>query len=152
LIEIVRAIRTARQEAGVEPGRWIAAKIAAGPFAGEFEGARQELATLARVADDQLSIVATDDGAKRQALTVVAGEVVATLPLAGLVDLDVERARLGKELATVEADRDRAQAQLANEAFTARAPAHVVEAQRRRLAQTVEQFDLLRRRLDELGG
>ena len=33
LIEIVRAIRNARTEAGVEPGRWIAAEIFAGPHA-----------------------------------------------------------------------------------------------------------------------
>ena len=54
LIEIVRAIRNARTEAGVEPGRWIAAEIFPGPHSAAFETARRELGTLARIADDEL--------------------------------------------------------------------------------------------------
>jgi valyl-tRNA synthetase len=151
LIEIVRAIRTARQEANVEPARWIAAHVHAGARAVAFEGARRELGALARIADDQLAISAEEPGESAKSVTAVAGDVVALLPLAGLVDLQAERERLGKELAATEADRDRAQAQLSNEAFTSRAPEHVVEAQRKRLAQAIEQVELLRRRLADLG-
>ena len=56
------------------------------------------------------------------ALTAVAGNVVAMLPLAGMVDLDAERDRLRKEIAAAVAERDRARAQLGNEAFVSRAP------------------------------
>ena len=76
--------------------------------------------------------------------------VVAMLPLAGMVDLDAERDRLRKEIAAAVAERDRAQSQLGNEAFISRAPEHVVETQRRRLATAEEQISLLERRLTEL--
>ncbi|MBA3450704.1 MAG: class I tRNA ligase family protein, partial [Chloroflexia bacterium] len=151
LIETVRAIRNARTEANVEPGRWIAAEVFAGQLAPAFEAARRELSALARIADDELAI---HDGAPRggqSALTAVAGNVVAMLPLAGMVDLDAERDRLRKDITALAAERDRARSQLSNEAFVARAPAQVVNVQRQRLATTEEQIAMLERRLAELG-
>jgi valyl-tRNA synthetase len=150
LIEIVRAIRNARTEAGVEPGRWIAAEIFPGPHHAAFETARRELGTLARVADDELVMLSGTPQGSQGALTAVAGNVVAILPLAGMVDLDAERDRLRKEIAAAEAERDRAQAQLGNEAFVSRAPEQVVAVQRQRLATAEEQISLLQRRLAEL--
>ncbi len=152
LIETVRAIRNARTEANVEPGRWIAAEVFAGPLAAAFEASRRELSALARIADNELLI---RDGAPhggQGTLTAVAGNVVAMLPLTGMVDLDAERDRLRKEIATVAAERDRAQAQLSNEAFVARAPAQVVDVQRQRLATAGDQIAVLERRLAELDG
>ena len=150
LIDTVRAIRNARTEAGVEPGRWIAAEVFAGSLAPAFELSRQELSALSRIADDQLTIRESAPEGGQGALTAVAGNIVAMLPLEGMVDRNAERDRLRKELATVEAERDRAQAQLGNEAFTSRAPAQVVEVQRQRLATAEDQIALLQTRLAEL--
>ena len=150
LIDTVRAIRNARTEAGVEPGRWIAAEVFAGPHTAAFDAARRELGTLARITDDELFILDGPPKGARGALTAVAGTVVAMLPLAGMVDLDAERDRLRKEIAAAVTERDRARAQLGNEAFISRAPEHVVEVQRRRLATAEEQIALLERRLAEL--
>jgi valyl-tRNA synthetase len=83
---------------------------------------------------------------------VVASDVVAVLPLAGLVDLDVERARLKKELEGAEAEVGRHSAQLANEGFVARAPVKVVAGVREKLGLAQEKVEVLRRRLVELGG
>ena len=152
LIESVRAIRNARTEAGVEPGRWIAAEVYPGPYGSAFATARRELGTLARIADAELIIRDGPPSGGVGALTAVAGEVVAMLPLAGMVDLAAERERLNKEIATAEAERGRAQAQLGTEGFLTRAPEHVVEVQRRRLATADEQIALLQRRLAELDG
>ena len=150
LIETVRAIRNARTEAGVEPGRWIAADVYAGPYAPAFVSARRELASLARIADGEFAIRGDAPSGARGALTAVAGEVVAMLPLSGMIDLDAERERLGKEIATAENERDRAQAQLSNAGFMARAPEQVIGVQRKRLATAEEQIALLERRLAEL--
>jgi valyl-tRNA synthetase len=150
LIETVRAIRNAKTEANVEPGRWIAAEVFAGFHAAAFEDSRRELGSLARIADDELVILDTAPVGGQGALTAVAGSVVAMLPLAGMVDLDAERDRLRKEIVAAEAERDRAHAQLGNEAFVSRAPEKVVEVQRQRLATAEEQIALLERRLAEL--
>jgi valyl-tRNA synthetase len=50
------------------------------------------------------------------------------------IDIAAELARLNKEIARHEAEIGKAQAQLANEKFVARAPAAVVEEMRQRVA------------------
>ena len=119
-------------------------------FTSAFESARRELSALARIADADLVIRETAPAGGQGALTAVASNVVALLPLAGMIDRDAERERLTKEIAAAESERDRARAQLGNEAFIARAPQQVVEVQRRRLATAEEQIAVLERRLAAL--
>ncbi|HEV2107997.1 MAG TPA: valine--tRNA ligase [Thermomicrobiales bacterium] len=151
LIDLVRSIRNARAEAGVEPGRWIAADVYGGRFATAFRESAGELAFLARVGKDQLRFVEVRPEAGGDELLVVAGEAVAALPLTGIVDLVAERERLTKEIAEAQAEQDRALAQLDNKAFVSRAPQAVVEVQRRRLATSREQVVILQERLQALG-
>src|SRR5699024_10986316 len=54
LMELVRAIRNVRTEAGVEPARWIAADIYAGSLTPAFESAQREIAFLARIGEGKL--------------------------------------------------------------------------------------------------
>jgi valyl-tRNA synthetase len=151
LIELVRGIRNARAESGVEPGRWIEARVFAGSRAAALGDLRRELSALARVSAETLDISAEEPHPVPQALTVVAGDVSCALPLAGMIDLDAERERLRREIAEAEAERGRATAQLSNESFVARAPEKVVEVQRKRLATAEEQIGILTQRLAELG-
>jgi valyl-tRNA synthetase len=61
------------------------------------------------------------------------GEVY--LPLEGLIDVAAEKARLEKELVKITTEIERIEQKLANPAFTQKAPSHVLEEQRRRLAE-----------------
>ncbi|HWV25575.1 MAG TPA: valine--tRNA ligase [Thermomicrobiales bacterium] len=151
LMELVRAIRNVRTEAGVEPARWIAADIYAGALSSQFAAANREIAFLARIADDQLAFHEGRAPKDAQARTAIAGDVVASLPLAGMVDLGAERERLEKELEEVLAEMDRAGKQLSNESFVSRAPEKVVQVQRDRLARATEQAGTIRQRLEALG-
>ncbi len=60
---------------------------------------------------------------------VIRGEVAA-LPLAGVIDLAAERARLAKEMAKVDADIARADAKLGNPNFVSRAPEEIIEEEK----------------------
>ena len=148
LIDIVRAVRTARAEAGVEPARWIAASIAAGPHAEALATQREVLSRLARIADDQLTIAPAVD-ADAQATALVVAD--ATVYLTGMVDVAAERVRLAKELEEATGHVERTRAQLTNENFVARAKPEVVQGARDRLAAAEERVDRLRARLDVLG-
>ncbi|MGH2534069.1 MAG: valine--tRNA ligase [Thermomicrobiales bacterium] len=152
LMELVRNIRNGRAESNVEAGRWIAADVYAGERSQTFEAARRELGLLARIADEQLTFFSGEPAAGDQSVIVVADDVVASLPLAGMIDLVAERERLQREIEAAVLEQGRASMQMANESFVRRAPAHVVETQRKRLAVADEQVAILRRRLAELSG
>ena len=60
------------------------------------------------------------------------------LPLDGLIDVDAERARLGKQLAKIEKEIEKASGKLSNPKFTERAPEDVLQEARDRLADWQE--------------
>jgi valyl-tRNA synthetase len=150
VMEAIRAIRNARAEYNVEPARRIVAQIAAGEKTDLFSSQRDVMVELARLDPNSLRISRSLLDEPEQALTLVVGGVEIYLPLAGMVDLDAERARLAKELAHIEDGVARSQKLLSNEGFVAKAPAEVVQNEEVKLASLQEQAEKLRGRLSAL--
>jgi len=149
LMELIRSVRNVRAEYNVEPGRRIPALFAAGPWAGLLRQQRAILASLAKL-DPEGLVIEAEMEPPDQAATVVVGDVVGYLPLAGLVDLEAERARLSKELADVEARIARSEGLLAGE-FARKAPPHIVQRERDKLADLEATRRQLQERLERLG-
>ena len=149
--EIITGIRNVRNEYRVEPARFVAATIVAGERAGPIAAQRALIARLARVADDRLAIVERIDQKPHEAATLVVGPVEVFLPLAGLVDLEAERARLHKELAAVEAELARREARLGSPGFVEKAPPAVVQREREGLDAAMARAAKLRERIAQLG-
>ncbi|MDE0139863.1 MAG: valine--tRNA ligase [Caldilineaceae bacterium] len=131
--EIVRAIRNARAEYNVEPGRRIAAV-----FAGSGHSLAQDnlelFTTLARLDESQVTVEASANGADSgPAVQLSAGGITTYLPLAGMVDLENERKRLQKELDNVDNQINRTTGLLSNENFVGKAPEQVVQRERDKL-------------------
>ncbi|HEC22504.1 MAG TPA: valine--tRNA ligase [Chloroflexi bacterium] len=133
LMNLIRGIRNVRAEYQVPPARRIAARISAGEWAGVLEQQREMIARLANVAPEQLEIVPALEEAPSQAAVVTIGNITAFLPLAGMVDIEAERARLLRELGEVEEQIARSEQLLAKEAFVNRAPPEVVQRERDKL-------------------
>ncbi len=134
LMDAVRAIRNARAEYNVEAGKPIEAHIAAGAFYATFASQRDILVRLARLDPERLELAPSLARRPDKALALVFPGVEVYLPLAGMVDVDKERARLAKELERVTADIARSEKLLANEGFIRKAPEDVVEEEREKLA------------------
>ncbi|MFO8101022.1 MAG: valine--tRNA ligase [Dehalococcoidia bacterium] len=151
LIEIVRSIRNARAEAKVEPARFIEALITVEDSQFPVENHTAAITTLARVRP--LSIVGkrTEQDHDEQAKVLVLRDVKVILPLAGMVDLDKEKARLMKEIESSQDYISRLEAKLQNEQFTSKAPAQVVEKERVNLAEAEAKLERLQNQLQELG-
>jgi len=148
MMELIRGIRNRRAEYDVTPGKRIPAAIAAGDGAAWLDEQRAVLCSLAKLAPDRLTIQPTIQP-PNQAATIVVGDVVCYLPLAGLVDLAAERERLSKELSGVEARIARSEGLLAGE-FVRKAPEHVVRRERDKLADLQTERAKLKERLAAL--
>ncbi len=148
--DIVRGIRNTRNESGVEAARWIEAIIVGGERTARLQAQHAIISRLARVAADKLEIVEQIAHTPEQAAALVVGTVEVYLPLAGMVDVAEERARLQKELERAEADVERRKGKLANESFVSRAPAAVVGKERDALAASEAAAVKLRERLAAL--
>ncbi|MEJ2149327.1 MAG: valine--tRNA ligase [Chloroflexota bacterium] len=151
LMELIRGIRNARAEYDVPPSRRIAAHIEAGEAFDLLDAQRELFTRLANVDAEQLTVDAALDDPPEQAAVVAIGGITAYLPLAGLVDIEAEQARLQKELDEVVGLIARSEALLANDGFTANAPEEVVSRERDKLARLQATRDSLQERLEALG-
>jgi valyl-tRNA synthetase len=149
IMDLVRAIRNARAEYEVKPSMLIATSIAAGSRETMVRAQSEILCALARL-DPARLIIADSLDAPAKALTLVIGSLTAYLPLAELVDLDAERAKLNNELADTETQIVRSQS-LLDSPFAQRAPANVVQREHGKLGELVTRAERLRERLAELG-
>jgi valyl-tRNA synthetase len=150
IMEAVRAVRNARAEYDVQPGRRVTAVIAAGPHYDTFDRQREVLIRLARLDPEALEIRSALLHKPEKAVALVLGNVELYLPLAGMVDLDAERERLNGELEEVGVQIAASEKLLANQGFVTKAPAHIVGRERDKLADLQEQAAKLRERLESL--
>ncbi|NJM07480.1 valine--tRNA ligase, partial [Candidatus Gracilibacteria bacterium] len=148
--ELIVAVRNLRTEYKVEPSKLVAATVVAGARATALREQSALIARLARVDATQLAIEEALANKPEKAATIVIGNIEAYLPLAGLIDLDAERARLQKELESAEADVARREARLANSGFVDRAPTNVVQRERDGLADAQATLARLRERIADL--
>ena len=149
--DIVRAIRNARSEYNVPPGRRVGALISAGDHLALIREQLPVIASLASLDVQHVELAGTLAIPAKSA-QMVAGGVLIALPLADLVDLDAEIARLRKELANAEKMAGGAAARLANPGFVNSAPAHVIEGARQQLAEWESKKAQIRERLAAFGG
>ena len=148
VMALVHSIRNLRAEYEVTPGRRIPALVAAGEAVPFLTEQAPVLCALAKLDPDQLRIAPVVDPPS-SAATVVVGDVVGYLPLAGLIDLGAERARLVKEMAEVEGRIARSEGLLAGD-FARKAPPDVVQREREKLAELQATREQLRTRLARL--
>jgi valyl-tRNA synthetase len=131
LVDLISEVRSVRSEMNV-PG---AAQI---PLV--LVGASEEVRGWAATYDEtirrlaRLASVGFADSAPAGAVQVVVRGGVVALPIADVIDLGAERARLTKEIARLGGDIDKIDKKLGNADFLARAPEEVVEEQRERRA------------------
>jgi len=151
IMEVVRAVRNIRAEKAVPPQRQIRAVVHADDQRGQVLKENAEMISfLARLAS--LTVEEETSAPPEKALAAVAGGVEIFLPLADLVDIEEELARLRQEQAETEAQLEKVRQRLANKSFLEKAPEKVVAGARQQLAALEEKREKLAARLAELEG
>jgi valyl-tRNA synthetase len=87
------------------------------------------------------SAIASEDAAQKGAIQIVLEEANIILPIADVIDIELERTRLKKEIDKVSQSIDKINKMLSNPGFLAKAPEEVVEEQKEtaRAAETAKQ-------------
>jgi len=135
VMDAIRAVRARRAEMNVPPSKKAHLTIATQEQAA-FTAGIPFLKRLAYASEVTIGGVASA-GSSEEAVQSGTVEVITHaarlfIPLAELVDLDKERARVEKERKKNQAELEKLEAKLQNPGFLNKAPAHVVEAERER--------------------
>jgi valyl-tRNA synthetase len=148
LIKAISAIRSARTELNVPPSALLNcivnnADAETAARLGRHQFALQKMARLESIASGHAN--------SQGALQVVVDEATFVMPLADIIDLSAERARLEKALDKASKEATALQGRLGNPAFAEKAKPEAVDQARADLAERELQIDKLERALKALG-
>ena len=128
IIALIKAIRARRTEMGVAPSRRAKLYIVT-KSTETFADAAPFFQKLAGASEVELA----DSYADSTAVQIITDSAAAYIPLADMIDFEAERKRLTTELEKNANEIKRFEAKLANEGFTSKAPAAVIEGERQTL-------------------
>jgi valyl-tRNA synthetase len=149
LVEIIRAVRNIRAEVNTPLSKKINMflKTKDANITSALENNRGYLVRFCN--PDELHI-GTDLATPDKAMTAVVTGVEIILPLAGLINIDEEIARLGKELEKLNSEVERVQKKLGNQGFVAKAPEKVIAEERAKEQDYLEKRAAVQARIEEL--
>ena len=148
VMDAIKAVRARRSEMNVPPSR-KSHLIIVTEKAKAFTDGEKFICKLAYAsgAEVRAELPESTDGM----VSVITDNARMFMPMAELVDLEKERARMEKELANAKKQLDGQNAKLANENFVSRAPEKVVNAEREKKAKLEALIENLEESLKNLG-
>ena len=144
----IKAVRARRSEMNVPPSRKAHLIIATDKKAA-FEAGNSYICKLAYASE--VSVVDAPPAGSEGMVSVVTDNARMFMPMAELVDLEKEKARIEKELANAEKQLASQNAKLANQNFVTRAPEQVVNVEREKKAKLEALIENLKASLENLG-
>lgn len=147
IMETIKAIRNMRAEVNAAPSNKTEVIL---HFADEslrdvVAKNANYLETLASAS--KVTLLASDATKPENAMTAVVNGIEIYLPLAGLIDVAKETARLNKELKTLDKEVARLDKKLGNQGFLAKAPADIVAKEREKLKGYEEKREAVKQRI-----
>jgi len=148
VMDAIKAVRARRSEMNVPPSR-KSHLIIVTEKAKAFTDGEKFICKLAYASGVEVraELPESTDGM----VSVITDNARMFMPMAELVDLEKERARMEKELANAKKQLDGQNAKLANENFVSRAPEKVVNAEREKKAKLEALIENLEESLKNLG-
>ncbi|WP_417668913.1 valine--tRNA ligase [Roseibium sp.] len=151
LVDLISEIRSVRAEMNIPAGAKVELVVV---------GANDE--TKARIATHESAIqrlaraetIEIADAAPSGAAQIIVGEATFCIPLAGVIDLGAEKARLTKDAGKLEGEITKIEKKLGNPKFVEKAPQEVVDGEKEKVAEAKAKLDKIQvalGRLAEIG-
>ena len=151
LMDLIRQVRNIRAEVNVPLSKKI--EIFIRPANSEImEQLVSGRSYIERFCNPEKLVIDDTIQAPEKAMSSVVSGAEIYLPLAGLIDIDQELARLEKELANLQSEVERVQKKLANEKFVSKAPEQVVAEEKAKEKDYMDKRDKVYARINELKG
>jgi valyl-tRNA synthetase len=144
VMAFILGIRQIRGEMDISPGKALPVLLESADER-DRELAERHALLLARVGRIESVDALADEAEAPPSASALLGNMRLLVPMAGLIDVAAESARLGKQRDKVTAELTRATAKLANENFVNNAPEAVVTQEKARVTEFESQIE----RLDE---
>lgn len=149
LMDIIRAVRNIRSETNIVPSKKIELILQADrDDLVVLENGKAYLVGMAGLSSLKFNSLCQTKPEK--AMTARVEKVELYLPLAGLLDLDKEKARLEKELLQAQKEIERVDNKLVNQGFLAKAPAQVIEQEKAKRLEWIEKKAKIEERIKTL--
>ncbi|MCM3737135.1 valine--tRNA ligase [Bacillus cytotoxicus] len=149
LVDIIRSVRNIRAEVNTPMSKKVQLQIKAKDEA-VLAQLTKNSSYIERFCNPSELTIQTDLQAPEKAMTAIVSGAELFLPLADLINLDEEKARLEKELEKFDKEVERVQKKLANQGFVAKAPAAVIEVERAKEQDYLEKREAVRQRIADL--
>ncbi len=151
LMDIIRTVRNIRAEVNVPMSKKVELIVKAGD-ADVFGIVSRNEIFVKRFCNTSSFQVGVDIPAPDKSMIAVVTGAELYLPLAGLIDIEQEIARLEKEVQTLNAEVERVEKKLSNQGFVAKAPAKVIDEERAKQADYSDKRSKVLARIEELKG
>nr|WP_279663443.1 valine--tRNA ligase [Ectobacillus ponti] len=149
LVEIIRAVRNIRAEVNTPLSKKVPLYLKA-KDAGTLASLQTNSSYIERFCNPSELLIGTDLQAPDKSMSAVVTGAELFLPLEGLINLDEEITRLEKELKRLDGEVERVEKKLGNEGFVKKAPAAVIEEERKKQQDYMEKREAVRQRVAEL--
>ncbi|AEI44978.1 valine--tRNA ligase [Paenibacillus mucilaginosus] len=151
LMDMIRTVRNIRAEVNVPMSKKV--ELLVKPAGAETESIlKRNEEYIRRFCNTSTLEIGTALATPDKAMTGIVTGAELFLPLAGLIDIGQEIARLEKELSTLHGEVERIEKKLSNQGFVAKAPAKVIEEEKAKLADYADKRDKVTARIAELKG
>ena len=150
IFEVTRAIRNLRAEQKLDPYVNIEVLLSSEKYVDVFEMNREIIEVLAKASPLIISALGQDDSSYKNTTSIVLDYSTIIVPLDNLVDIEEEKDRIEEEIKDVESRIKQLENRLSNSDFTSKAPAPVVEKERKRFEESAEKLKNLTAQLQNL--
>ncbi len=146
--QLVLGVRQIRSGMNIDPRKALPVLLQnGGPQDRErLQRNQHYLVSLGRIA----SLEWLDDAEAPESATALVGEMKLLIPMAGLIDKDAEQSRLRKDLDRKQGELQRSETKLGNPKFVDKAPAAVIDKERKRADDLRASIAQLRAQLEKL--
>jgi len=137
LVDLISEIRSVRAEMNIPAGAKVQLVVvgASDVTRGRVATHESAIQRLARAEDISMA-----DAAPAGSAQIIIGEATICLPLAGVIDLAAEKARLSKDAGKLEAEISKIEKKLTNPKFVEKAPDEVVAGEREKVSEAKEKL------------